>query len=38
MDKPQVIKLKLWLKIFQQTKVQEQMDSQVNFIKHLEKS
>ena len=30
--------VKLWLKIFQQTKAQEQMDSQVNSIKHLEKS
>ena len=33
--------LKLWLKIFQQTKVQDQMASQVNSInsiKHLEKS
>ena len=34
----QVMKLKLWLKIFQQTKVQDQMASQVNSIKHLEKS
>ena len=33
-----VMKLKLWLKIFQQTKVQDQMASQVNSIKHLEKS
>ena len=31
-----VMKLKLWLKIFQQTKVQDQMASQVNSIKHLE--
>ena len=33
-----VMKFKLWLKIFQQTKVQDQMASQVNSIKHLEKS
>ena len=33
-----VIKLKLSLKIFQQTEVQDQMSSQVNSIKHLEKS
>ena len=33
----QVIKLKLWLKIFQQTKVQDHMTSQVNSVKHLEK-
>ena len=39
MNRPsQVMKLKLWLKIFQQTKVQDQMASQVNSIKHLEKS
>ena len=31
-------KSKLWLKIFQQTKVQDQMASQVNSLKHLEKS
>ena len=31
-----VVKLKLRLKIFQQTKVQDQMASQVNSIKHLE--
>ena len=37
-DQSQVMKLKLWLKIFQQTKVQDQMASQVNSIKHLEKS
>ena len=30
--------LKLWLKIFQQTKAQDHMVSQVNSIKHLEKS
>ena len=35
--KSQIMKLKLWLKIFQQTKVQDQMASQVNSIKHLEK-
>ena len=34
----QVMKLKPWLKVFQQTKVQDQMASQVNSIKHLEKS
>ena len=33
-----VVKLKLRLKIFQQTKVQDQMDSQKNSIKHLEKT
>ena len=33
-----VMKFKLWLKIFQQTKVQDQRASQVNSIKHLEKS
>ena len=39
MNRPtQVMKLKLWLKIFQQTKVQDQMASQVNSVKHLEKS
>ena len=39
MNRPtQVMKLKLWLKIFQQTKIQDQMASQVNSIKHLEKS
>ena len=32
------LKLRLWSKIFQQTKVQDQMASQVNSIKHLEKS
>ena len=30
--------IKLWLKIFQQTKAQDQMASQANSIKHLEKS
>ena len=34
----QALKLKLWLKIFQQTKAQDQMASQVNSNKHLEKS
>ena len=33
-----VVKLKLRLKIFQQTKVQDQMVSQKNPIKHLKKS
>ena len=37
-DQSQALKLKLWLKIFQQTKAQDQMASQVNSIKHLEKS
>ena len=32
------LKLRLWLKIFQQTKAQDQMASQANSIKHLEKS
>ena len=32
------MKLKLWFKIFQQTEVQDQMASQVNTTKHLEKS
>ena len=32
------MKLKLWLKVFQQTKVQDQIASQAKFIKHLEKS
>ena len=32
------LKLKLWLKIFQQTKAQDQMASQANSIKHSEKS
>ena len=30
--------LKLWLKISQKTKAQDQIASQENFIKHLEKS
>ena len=34
----QVMKLQLELKMFQQTKVQDQVASQVNSIKHLEKS
>ena len=34
----QALKLKLWLKIFQQTKAQDQMASQANSIRHLEKS
>ena len=38
MNQSQVMKLKLWLKIFQQTKAQDQMASQGNSIKHLEKS
>ena len=37
-DQSQALKLTLWLKIFQQTKVQDQMASQVNSIKYLEKS
>ena len=37
-DLSQALKLKLWLKIFQQTKAQDQMASQANSIKHLEKS
>ena len=32
------MKLELWFKNFQQTKVQDQMASQVNSIKRLEKS
>ena len=32
------LKLKLWIKIFQQTKAQDQRSSQENSIKHLEKS
>ena len=34
----QTLKLKLWFKIFQHTKAQDQMASQANSIKHLEKS
>ena len=37
-DQSQALKLKLWLKIFQQTKAQHQMSSQANSIKHSEKS
>ena len=37
-DQSQALKLKLWLKNFQQTKAQDQMTSQANSIKHLEKS
>ena len=37
-DQSQALKLKLWLKIFQQTKAQDQMASQVNSIKRLAKS
>ena len=33
-----VLKLKPWLKNSQQTQVQDQVVSQANFIKHLEKS
>ena len=34
----QALKLKLWSKISQKTKAQDQMASQKNSIKHLEKS
>ena len=34
----QVLKLKQWLKNFQPTKVQDQVASEANSIKHLEKS
>ena len=37
-DQSQVLKLKLWFKNFHQTKVQDQMASQVYSIKHSEKS
>ena len=37
-NQSQALKLKLWLKIFQQTKAQDQMASQANSIKHWEKS
>ena len=37
-DQSQALKLRLWLKIFQKTKFQDQMASQVNSVKHLEKS
>ena len=33
----QALKLKLWSKISQKTKTQDQMASQENFIKHLER-
>ena len=38
LSQSQALKLRLWLKIFQQTKAQDQMAAQVNCIKHLEKS
>ena len=38
MNRKITMKLKLWFKIFQQTKVQDQRASQVNSIKYLEKS
>lgn len=38
MDQSQVLKLKLWLKNIQQTKVQDQLASEENSMKHLEKS
>ena len=34
----QALKLKLWSKISQKTKTQDQMASQENYIKHLESS
>ena len=37
-NQSQALKLKLWLKIFQQTKAQDQMASQANSIIHLENS
>ena len=37
-DQSQALKLRLWLKIFQKRKAQDQMSSQANSIKHLEKS
>ena len=37
-DQSQELKLKLWLKILLQTKAQDQMASQANSIKHLDKS
>ena len=36
-DGSKVMKLTLWLKIFQQTKVQDHVASQANSVKHLEK-
>ena len=38
MNQLQALKLKLWSKIFQKTEAQDQMTSQENSIKHLEKS
>ena len=35
MDQSQALRLKLWLKNFHQTEVQDQMASQENSIKHL---
>ena len=37
-NKSQILQLKQWLKIFPQTKIQDQMTSQVNSTKHLEKN
>ena len=37
-NQSQALKLKLWLKIFQQTKAQDHMASQANSIIHLENS
>ena len=37
-DQSQVLKLEMWFKNFQQTKVQDWMVPQVNSIKHLENS
>ena len=37
-DPSQALKLRLWFKIFQQTKAQDQMASWANSIKHLETS
>ena len=37
-DQSQALKLKLWLKIFQKTKAQDQVASQANSTKHSEKS
>ena len=38
MNQLQALKLKLWSNIFQKTEAQDQMTSQENSIKHLEKS
>ena len=38
MNNPIALKLKLWSKISQKTKAQDQMASQENSIKHLKKS